>query len=490
MEIVNLDTLRSVAELDSYQTDVRARIRELEQEYQGLPLPDEPRAEYAALQAADQQVSTRTQELRAREAYIRTLDEQPNNRAPIGEDFFGSPRTSLRDQDVFDLTTIRSEWGDPEGHSRELIDRARRAVDLARFPVVERTAGQGAINELLDRADRPNVVARHVLVTGSPLYARAFGKTIVGQPLSGEEQRALSAAINEQRALSLGTTGIPIPYTLDPTLLPVSNSSVNPWRAVGRVIPITVDEWRGATSAGITAAFVTEGTEATDNTPTLAQPNISTEKAHAFVPFSIESGMDWPSLQSDIGRDFQDAKDDLEASKFTVGTGTNEPAGIITGTTNTVNATTGQTFDAEDIYRLEVALPPRYRPRARVAGNRAIYNLARQFDTAGGAQLWLRIGDGLRNAADGALGEGLLGYLTYESSAMAASAATGNKFLLIGDFGRFVIIDRIGMQVEVIPHLFGAASRFPTGQRGLYMYWRVGSKLVDANATRCLIGIA
>jgi predicted phage gp36 major capsid-like protein len=52
-----------------------------------------------------------------------------------------------------------------------------------------------------------------------------------------------------------------------------------------------------------------------------------------------------------------------------------------------------------------------------------------------------------------------------------------------------VIVDRVGLSVEVIPHLVGTNHR-PTGQRGLYAYWRNGSKVVDANAFRALLGVA
>ena len=52
-----------------------------------------------------------------------------------------------------------------------------------------------------------------------------------------------------------------------------------------------------------------------------------------------------------------------------------------------------------------------------------------------------------------------------------------------------VIVERIGLPIELIPHLFGSNHR-PTGERGLYAYSRNGSKVVDANAFRVLIGIA
>jgi len=51
---------------------------------------------------------------------------------------------------------------------------------------------------------------------------------------------------------------------------------------------------------------------------------------------------------------------------------------------------------------------------------------------------------------------------------------------------RGLIADRIGGTIELIPHLFGATNRFPTGQRGLYYYWRTGSDVLVQNAFRYL----
>jgi predicted phage gp36 major capsid-like protein len=52
----------------------------------------------------------------------------------------------------------------------------------------------------------------------------------------------------------------------------------------------------------------------------------------------------------------------------------------------------------------------------------------------------------------------------------------------------FKIIDRVGMTVELVPQLFGATSGRPTGQRGLYAYWRNGSKVIDPVGFRALTG--
>lgn len=120
---------------------------------------------------------------------------------------------------------------------------------------------------------------------------------------------------------------MPVPATLDPSILLTSDGEVNPLRQIARVATISSDEWQGVSSAGVTASFAAEATEATDDSPTLAQPVIRPEKAHAFVPFSIEVGQDWSSLQSELGGLFSDAKDVLEAEKLVTGTGTNEGPG-------------------------------------------------------------------------------------------------------------------------------------------------------------------
>jgi hypothetical protein len=43
----------------------------------------------------------------------------------------------------------------------------------------------------------------------------------------------------------------------------------------------------------------------------MAAPTATVTKAHAFVPFSIEVDQDWGALEAEMGKLFQDAKDDL-----------------------------------------------------------------------------------------------------------------------------------------------------------------------------------
>ena len=40
------------------------------------------------------------------------------------------------------------------------------------------------------------------------------------------------------------------------------------------------------------------------------------------------------------------------------------------------------------------------------------------------------------------------------------------------------------MSVELIPHLFGTVANYPTGQRGLYAWWRTSSAVIVNDAAR------
>jgi HK97 family phage major capsid protein len=108
--------------------------------------------------------------------------------------------------------------------------------------------------------------------------------------------------------------------------------------------------------------------------------------------------------------------------------------------------------------------------------HRNIYDKVRQFATANNYHaFWTDLGGGQP--------PNLLGQPAYKSSAMdgTLTALAENYVMVYGDFSNYVIVDRVGMSVELVPHLFGA-SRRPTGQRGLFMYWRVGAGSVNNSA--------
>jgi HK97 family phage major capsid protein len=207
------------------------------------------------------------------------------------------------------------------------------------------------------------------------------------------------------------------------------------------------------------------------------------------VPFSIEVDLSWSALRSEITRVLVDAKE-AEEDSFVTGDATgNLPQGInagLVGASQDVNTAAIDTFAVADLYALEEALAPRWERNASWLAHKSVYNAIRQFDTSGGANLWTRIGDGTPRR--------LIDYPDYRSSAMpslttakGASAGTANAaVMLFGDFKQFLIVDRIGMTVELIPHLFGENQR-PTGQRGVYAVWMNNSKILVPSAFKRLV---
>jgi HK97 family phage major capsid protein len=66
------------------------------------------------------------------------------------------------------------------------------------------------------------------------------------------------------------------------------------------------------------------------------------------------------------------------------------------------------------------------------------------------------------------------------------TASAADYISIYGDIAKaYTIADRVGTTIEFVPHLFGANAR-PTGQRGWFMYRRVGGNLVNASAARLL----
>lgn len=255
--------------------------------------------------------------------------------------------------------------------------------------------------------------------------------------------------------------------------------AINPLRQISRVVSIVGKEWQGVTSEGVTVTRTSEGDEATDDSPTLEQPVVRANRVQAFIPFSIEVGQDWSSLQSEMGRLIADAKDVEEAASFALGdsVGTNASGVITTMDAGSVIQTAGSgTFAIADVYSFLEAVPPRYQPRLRALASLAIINKVRRFVGGGNTTEMPVVNESL---------DRLLGKPLAEMSTMDAVVVAGAKPLIVGDFASFLIVDRLGMSIELIPHLFGESGR-PTGQRGLYAIWRNNSLILNANAFRLL----
>lgn len=419
---------------------------------------------------------------------LERLERAATRTRPVPAGPGGAPNLN-RNDDPFDLSTLSAFATRAEVHGRAVtaIERVRGIDDTSR----------AAATALLERIDGNGSLARHMLGTGTDTYRSAFQKIIAGQGIMLTE--AERTAVEAARALSLtdAAGGYAVPFTLDPTVISTKSTTTNPIRRIARNVTTLTDQWQGVTSAGMTVSWDGEAAQVSDDSPALGQAPIPVHKAQGFAVGSIEILADWASAEQELRTMFVESKDDADAIAFTTGTGSAQPTGIVTALaasapTVLILPATAETFALADIYAMENALPAKYRlstmdgdvqsSRASWLAARAIYNRTRQFDTNGGAALWQQLGGGLPAQ--------LLGYATYEASGMdgtfdPAATSAHNYLLILGDFRYYVVVDRVGMTVEFVPHVFGANQR-PTGQRGWYASWRVGADSVNDDAFRML----
>lgn len=377
-------------------------------------------------------------------------------------------------------------------------DRARRNVDAAvRAGHLPDHAAQ-KVATLLEDGPTPerSLAAQWAAAAGDPVYRTCFAK-LLADPTRGhllwtaQEAAAYRAVAEVQNVLertAMSTTGANggymIPLTLDPSIMLTNDGSNNPLRRLARVVQTTTNAWAGVTSAGATSEWKTEGAEAADGSPTLAQPSVPVFLGDSFVPYSFEVGMDASNFLSELTDVLVDSADNLMATAYTTGTGSGQPQGIVTGlagTSSEINTTGSEAIDATDPFVLQNALPARFSANAVFMSHIAIANGYRQFETTNGALKFPELRESPPR---------LLGKAWHENSNMDGAinaAATANNYVLIyGDIAKcFVVVDRVGTTLELIPNLLGANGR-PTGQRGALLWFRTGSEVVIPQAARLL----
>ena len=293
--------------------------------------------------------------------------------------------------------------------------------------------------------------------------------------------------IDEERAMfdSIGTSGgYGIPIEIDASILLSSSGVLNPVRSIAQVRPMSGYTLRLVTALTPTASYSPEGAEVTDGSPSLLQPILTAERGSAFIPYSIEAGMDYPNLLQELGKLIADERDILDSTKFLSGTGNGEPQGLLAtgGLTSTqqVTTATGSTTAIADLYSLREGLSnTRFFPNARWVAHPTVFDKFFRFVGGGNTTEPEPFTQGR--------GGPILGNEKREWSSMnSLTTTTGQQISILGDFSGYVIGDRIGMQVEIAPMLFGAANRYPTGQRGLFAWWRTGTAVAIPNAFRYL----
>src|SRR6266705_2582667 len=395
------------------------------------------------------------------------------------------------------MANIRYGLDDPAGDTRRLTnpearDRALRILD-SRDAGDLSNAQKTQVEKILRR---DTLAARRIIVTENEDYRSAWMKLVTDPHpiLSLEENRAVQAWY-EFRAMGDWTTTagwFGIPVFIDPSIILTAQESGNPFLSIAKQVTVNTNQWKGVSSAGVTWAFQTEAAAATDNSPTLAQPNVLVHMARGFIPYSIEVGMDYPGFASEMGTLLAQGYDELLVNKFTVGSGTGEPKGILTA----ISATAGDrvvvgtpgSIVAGDPYKLWAALPQKYRRGASWLMSIGVNNAIRQLGAA-------NVFHGYTVNLPIEWADQLFGKPVYESPYMPPTTTwttTAEGQAIVGDFSNFVIARNGGMSVELVPQLFsqltaGQGMATPTGQRGWFAYARIGSDASNTAGFRILV---
>ncbi|MEV4474665.1 phage major capsid protein [Nonomuraea sp. NPDC049504] len=463
--------------------EMRARLEAIATERRELH-------EAAGDDALNDEQSARWAELDTEETDLREQVDEAERRETVA-----ASRARWRTAQVGVKVTPFTEDPTRMGH-RELVDQARAVLGDdehgGHLADEQRSRVERLLQTRNDNVDG-SYLARRLLVTENPDYREAFMRLVTrNTPVLTPEQSRAVQRWEEYRAMSIGVDaggGYGVPVMIDPTIILTAQGSPNDFFSLARVETITTDRWNGVSSAGVTWQFRTEAAPASDNSPSLVQPSVPVHRADGYIPYSLEVDQDYPGFAGEMSTLLGEGYSELLVNKLTTGTGTNEPTGIVTaltGTSSAVFTATAGTITAADINDLWAALPIRYRnARAAWMGSTDVNNAVQQLGAGGNDSAFT-----VDFTAEGVMVlKGRRFYLNDYFGALPAGT-TAAALAVVGDWRNYLIAQRAGMSIELIPHVFDAPGAggnvVPTGQRAWFAWARVGADSINDAGLRLL----
>lgn len=193
------------------------------------------------------------------------------------------------------------------------------------------------------------------------------------------------------------------------------------------------------------------------------------------VPFELlqDSAAD---MEAFVVRRLAERLGRVQNTYFTTGTGSSQPAGVVTGSSAGKTGTTGQTTTVifDDLVDLVHSVDPAYRrgPCRFMMADSSL-KVVRKLKDSQGRPIFMPGYDGI----GGAMGDALLGYpisINQDVAAMAANA----KSILFGDFSRYTIRDVMGITM----FRFDDSAYVKLGQIAFLAWMRTGGIKTDGGA--------
>ena len=462
--------------------ELRGRLQEIDADLLGLaekqvPLTDDEQVRWDELTTERDTIEPEYLKLEERAARIADIKSKTYRRIQ------GLPDAKKPAEEFFGRDVRAMPWREArDGALTVLEDRdATYALSTTQHDDLDRRVRSAGDTDL----------ARRIIVTENEHYRSAFHKLMTrGNVVLTQDEQTAMLRYEEYRAQSEGTTtlgGFAVPVFIDPSAILTDAETDNPFLnpGVARQVQVTTNKWQGVSGAAVSWSFDAEAAAVSDDSVTIAQPSVDVFTARGFIPYSIEIGEDWPGFQAEMARLLSAGYDELLIDKFSRGSGSGEPRGILTALDANTNvevvSTTDGAFGQEDIYKVWKSLPQKYRRKAGWMMSVDINNRIRQFGASN-----------VYHAATVALPAGAAEVLfnkpVYESPYFPDFTGTtgAENRLVVGDWSNYVVARRTGMNVELVPQLFDVTNNRPTGQRGWFAYARIGGNSVNDLAFRLL----
>jgi HK97 family phage major capsid protein len=342
----------------------------------------------------------------------------------------------------------------------QIIARAER---LERLETAESRARQG--DDRRPRGEDGQAEGREQ--AGTVSYRQAFARMLMAgadmSALDAETRAAIQAGFNrEVRVQTAGTNaagGFTVPVELanfiDRAMAawgPMYNENICTIINNGRGNEIGIPTIDDTTKTG---AIKAEGVAVADDgsqdvvvgRKVLNAFTYDTE----FVKFSMElasdSDFNWEQLLGDL---LGERLGRLANSALTVGTGTNQPNGIVTASVLGKTAASATALTSDEILDFVHSVDPAYRssPKARVMFNDTTLLLIRKLKDGQGNYLITEAPDGSGRLRVGSVS------VPYSINQAMASPGTGNRVMVFGDFSRYYVRKAGGPMIGVLRERF------------------------------------
>lgn len=306
-------------------------------------------------------------------------------------------------------------------------------------------------------------------------YREVFPKLLTRglQNLSNSEL----SVVKEYRAYLNVTTpaegGYLVPVSYQTTVLEKMRDA-NVMRQLATVMRTQSTEKIPLEGSDATFAWIDEGGSYGDSIPSFGQMQIDAYKAGGIIKLSEEILADaFINIEDYVTKKIVTGMSELQETAFVTGDGTKKPTGIVTGSALGKQTAVAGAVTVDEILDLIYSVKEGYSTRGALLMKRSTELVIRKLKDSNGQYLWQpAITQGTPNTFDGK---------PVRTSEYMPTLATGNKFMLFGDFSYYTIADRGEMALQRLNELYAG-----NGQIGWRVNARVDGKLTVSEAVKHL----